>query len=39
MGLNKDLVGYIKVILAHAVLGIPFVIITVTATLVDLIGL
>ena len=34
MGLNKDLVGYIKVILAHAVLGIPFVIITVTATLV-----
>jgi len=34
LGLNKDLVGYIKVILAHAVLGIPFVIITVTATLV-----
>jgi putative spermidine/putrescine transport system permease protein len=34
MGLDKDLVGYIKVILAHAVLGIPFVIITVTATLV-----
>ena len=33
-GLDKDLVGYIKVILAHAVLGIPFVIITVTATLV-----
>jgi putative spermidine/putrescine transport system permease protein len=34
LGLSKDLVGYIKVILAHAVLGIPFVIITVTATLV-----
>ena len=34
MGLDKNLVGYIKVILAHAVLGIPFVIITVTATLV-----
>ena len=34
MGLDKALVGYIKVILAHAVLGIPFVIITVTATLV-----
>lgn len=33
-GLDRDLVGYIKVILAHAVLGIPFVIITVTATLV-----
>jgi putative spermidine/putrescine transport system permease protein len=34
MGLDRNLVGYIKVILAHAVLGIPFVIITVTATLV-----
>ncbi|WP_372887879.1 ABC transporter permease, partial [Shimia sp.] len=34
LGLPKDVVGYIKVILAHAVLGIPFVIITVTATLV-----
>lgn len=34
LGLNKELVGYIKVVLAHAVLGIPFVIITVTATLV-----
>ena len=34
LGLNKDFVGYIKVVLAHAVLGIPFVIITVTATLV-----
>jgi putative spermidine/putrescine transport system permease protein len=34
MGLDKNLVGYIKVVLAHAVLGIPFVIITVTATLV-----
>jgi putative spermidine/putrescine transport system permease protein len=34
IGLDKNLVGYIKVILAHAVLGIPFVIITVTATLV-----
>ena len=34
LGLSKGLVGYIKVILAHAALGIPFVIITVTATLV-----
>ena len=34
IGMSKTLVGYIKVILAHAVLGIPFVIITVTATLV-----
>jgi putative spermidine/putrescine transport system permease protein len=34
LGLPKTFVGYIKVILAHAVLGIPFVIITVTATLV-----
>jgi len=34
LGLNKTFVGYIKVVLAHAVLGIPFVIITVTATLV-----
>ena len=34
LGMSKGIVGYIKVILAHAVLGIPFVIITVTATLV-----
>jgi putative spermidine/putrescine transport system permease protein len=34
LGMSKSLVGYIKVILAHAALGIPFVIITVTATLV-----
>ncbi len=34
LGLNKNFVGYVKVVLAHAVLGIPFVIITVTATLV-----
>lgn len=34
LGLGKNFVGYIKIILAHAVLGIPFVIITVTATLV-----
>ena len=34
VGLGKNFVGYVKVILAHAVLGIPFVIITVTATLV-----
>ncbi|MFO7806518.1 MAG: ABC transporter permease [Paracoccaceae bacterium] len=34
LGLSKSLTGYIKVILAHAALGIPFVIITVTATLV-----
>ena len=34
IGIDKNTVGYIKVILAHAVLGIPFVIITVPATLV-----
>ena len=34
LGLPKTFVGYVKVILAHSVLGIPFVIITVTATLV-----
>jgi len=34
LGLSKSFVGYVKVVLAHAVLGIPFVIITVTATLV-----
>ena len=34
IGLDKNFVGYVKVILAHSVLGIPFVIITVTATLV-----
>jgi len=34
LGLNQSFVGYVKVILAHAVLGVPFVIITVTATLV-----
>ncbi len=34
LGLGKTFVGYVKVVLAHAVLGIPFVIITVTATLV-----
>ena len=34
MGFDKNFVGYVKVILAHSVLGIPFVIITVTATLV-----
>ncbi len=34
LGLHKTFVGYIKVVFAHAVLGIPFVIITVTATLV-----
>ncbi len=33
-GFSQDVTGYIKVILAHAALGIPFVIITVTATLV-----
>jgi len=33
-GMSKSFTGYIKVILAHAALGIPFVIITVTATLV-----
>jgi putative spermidine/putrescine transport system permease protein len=32
--LSQSFVGFVKVILAHAVLGIPFVIITVTATLV-----
>ena len=34
LGMNKTFVGYVKVVLAHAVLGVPFVIITVTATLV-----
>lgn len=34
LGWNKNFVGYFKVVLAHSVLGIPFVIITVTATLV-----
>lgn len=34
VGLSKGLVEYIKIVLAHAVLGVPFVIITVTATLV-----
>jgi putative spermidine/putrescine transport system permease protein len=34
LGLSGDFIGFVKVILAHAVLGIPFVIITVTATLV-----
>ena len=34
IGLDENFVGYVKVILAHSVLGIPFVIITVTATLV-----
>ena len=34
LGMSKALSGYIKVVLAHAALGIPFVIITVTATLV-----
>ena len=36
LGLSQSFVGFVKVILAHAVLGIPFVIITVTATLVAL---
>ena len=35
LGMSKTLTGYIKVILAHAALGVPFVIITVTATLVS----
>ncbi len=30
----KKIIGYVKVILAHAALGVPFVIITVTATMV-----
>ena len=34
LGMNANLVEYIKIVLAHAALGIPFVIITVTATLV-----
>jgi len=34
VGLSQSLAGYIKIILAHAALGVPFVIITVTATLV-----
>ncbi len=34
VGFSQGFVGYVKVILAHAALGVPFVIITVTATLV-----
>ena len=34
VGIPRDWVEYIKVVLAHSVLGVPFVIITVTATLV-----
>lgn len=34
LGMNAAIVEYIKIVLAHAALGIPFVIITVTATLV-----
>lgn len=34
LGMNAGVVEYIKIVLAHAALGIPFVIITVTATLV-----
>ncbi|WP_296373537.1 ABC transporter permease [Yoonia sp.] len=34
LGMSRSVTGYVKVILAHAALGIPFVIITVTATLV-----
>jgi putative spermidine/putrescine transport system permease protein len=34
VGVNQTLVNYVKVILGHAALGTPFVIITVTATLV-----
>lgn len=34
LGMNAGIVEYIKIVLAHAALGIPFVIITVTATLV-----
>lgn len=34
LGLDQRFVGFVKVILAHAALGVPFVIITVTATLV-----
>ncbi len=34
LGLSQNFVGYVKIVLAHAALGIPFVIITVTATLV-----
>lgn len=34
VGMDQDFIGYAKVVLAHAALGTPFVIITVTATLV-----
>ena len=34
LGLPQNFVGFVKVILAHAALGVPFVVITVTATLV-----
>lgn len=35
LGMNAGFVEYLKIVLAHAALGIPFVIITVTATLVS----
>ncbi len=34
LGFSQELSEYVKVILAHGVLGVPFVIITVTATLI-----
>lgn len=34
VGLNQELVNFAKIVLGHAALGTPFVIITVTATLV-----
>ncbi|MBV15648.1 MAG: polyamine ABC transporter permease [Euryarchaeota archaeon] len=34
LGFSKDTSEYIKIVLAHAVLGVPFVVITVTSTLI-----
>lgn len=34
LGFSQDMTEYIKIVLAHAALGVPFVVITVTSTLV-----
>ncbi len=34
LGFSQDLTEYVKIVLAHAALGVPFVVITVTSTLV-----
>ncbi len=34
LGFSQDLTEYVKIVLAHAALGVPFVVITVTSTLI-----